>query len=548
MEINEELKSAKDVIQAFLKSKKVLRMYPQNNPIYIKTLEDSHNRFKEFFYFKDELNFKIRQHEILYGPDQVYINPEKEDNLALFFFKDGLREITFKKGLKAEEMEEFLKIISFDFDREVLDDDIVTLFWEKDFQNIQYIVDETFLADEEDYESKAVSEVKEKETDSDNLMKAYLDAFKDEDEAKDISIVPLSDKDLQMLYKQLEKDSKEKTEKLFSILFELFYAGETKDDFSETIDFFTSSIEHSIRLGNLPLVTHVLSNFQQIIDNKNINEDIKKHARRVLFFAGNDKIIELIGGLFDSGQEIEDKIFEDYVKFLDKTSIVPFMRILGELKTIHARKLVIDALVAVGPKDIMTLAKGLNDSRWYVVRNIIYILRKIGDKRAVDHLLKTVSHGDIRVKKEVIRTLGELGGAGVLVALRDCLVDPDLQVRSAALKALGNIASEAAKRIILDKISAKEFRDKDFEEKKEYFEVLSHWKDTEVHNFLEKLIRKRAFFGRSKIFENKACAAYCLGLIGSKDSLPLLNKHKNSGNKLFMEFLLTAIKRIEHAG
>ncbi len=547
MEINEELKSAKDVIQAFLKSKKILRMYPQNNPIYVKTLEDSYSRFKEFFYFKDELNLKIRQLEIYYGSDQVYQNPEKEDNLALFFFKDGLREITFKKGLTAEEMEDFFKIISLDFDREVVDDDIVTLFWEKDFQNIQYIVDETFLADEEDYENTAVTEVMEKETDTDELMKAYSDAFKDEEDAKELSVIPLSEKDLQMLYKHLEKDAMDKTEKLFSILFELFYAGEIKDDFSEAVDFFTGAMEYTIRLGNIPLVTQVLNTFQKIIDNKNISEDIKKHARRALFFAGNDKVIGLIGELLDSGQEIEEKVFEDYVKFLDKSSIVPFMRILGELKTIHARKLVIEALVAVGPKDILTLAKGLGDARWYVVRNIIYILRKIGDKRAVDYLLKTVTHGDIRVRKEVIRTLGELGGGGVLVALRDCLVDPDQQVRSAALRALGNVGSEAAKRVILDKISANEFKDKDFEEKKEYFEVLSRWKDEEVLNYLGKLIKKSAFFGRSKIFENKACAAYCLGLIGNSDALPLLNKHKNSGNKLLREFVSTALKRIEHA-
>src|SRR5512135_1520377 len=144
------------------------------------------------------------------------------------------------------------------------------------------------------------------------------------------------------------------------------------------------------------------------------------------------------------------------------------MKILGELKSMHARKVVIDALIVLGTKDIATLSKGLNDSRWYVVRNIIYILRKIGDKRAVDYLLKTVRHGDMRVKKEVIRALGELGGAGVLQALRDCLDDPEIQVRSSALKALGNVRSEAAKRIIMNKISDKLFKDKDFEEKKEY--------------------------------------------------------------------------------
>jgi len=240
------------------------------------------------------------------------------------------------------------------------------------------------------------------------------------------------------------------------------------------------------------------------------------------------------------------KIIEDYVKFLDSTSIMPFMKVLGDLQSIHARKVVIDALIFLGPKDIVTLARGLSDSRWYVVRNIIYILRKIGDKRAVEYLLKTVRHGDIRVKKEVIRALGELGGANVVVALRDCLDDEDIQVRSSALKALGNIGSEASKRIIMDRIGDKRFRDRDFDEKKEYFEVLSRWKDSEVFSFLVKRIRNKSFFLTAKDYEEKSCVAYCFGLIGNRDALPVLNKFRGSGNKLLREMTTGAIKRLEH--
>ena len=170
MEINEEIRAAKDVIQAILKSKKILRMYPSNNPIYIKTLEDTNSKFKEFFYYNDELQLKIKQNEIYCGSEQVYSSSEKEDNLALFFFKDGLRELTFRKGLTNDEMEAFLTVITLDFDTEVIDDDIVTLFWEKDFQNIQYVVDEAILADEEDYETPAVNKAKEETNEPNNLI------------------------------------------------------------------------------------------------------------------------------------------------------------------------------------------------------------------------------------------------------------------------------------------------------------------------------------------------------------------------------------------
>ncbi len=131
------------------------------------------------------------------------------------------------------------------------------------------------------------------------------------------------------------------------------------------------------------------------------------------------------------------------------------------------------------------------------------------------------------------------------MSLKDCLDDPEIQVRSASLKALSNIGSEAGKRIIIDKISAKYFKDKDFDEKKEYFEVLSRWNDSEVFNFLIKIIKKSVFWGRSKNYENRACAAYSLGLTGNKDALPILNKCKRSGNKLLKEFSYTSIKRLE---
>jgi HEAT repeat protein len=207
---------------------------------------------------------------------------------------------------------------------------------------------------------------------------------------------------------------------------------------------------------------------------------------------------------------------------------------------------VIEALIVLGKKDIQALARGLDDRRWFVVRNIIYILRKIGDKRALEYLLRTVRHGDIRVRKEVIKALGELGGREVIQTLKECLDDPDVQVRVLSAKALGSTGSEAAKKIILEKISDNMFKEKEFEEKREFYEVLSKWKDTEVFDFLVRALEKKTFFGRVKNYENRTCAAFCLGLLGNKDALPILYKHKESNNKLLMEFSYTAIKRIEY--
>lgn len=551
MELSEDIKIAKDILQNLSKAKKTLRMYPPNNPIYIKTIEDSYEKFRNFFNYKDELTLKVGQNSISYDSEQIYYNPEKEDNLALFFFKDGLRELTFKKGLLKEELEEFLKIIALDFDREIVDDDVVTLLWEKDFHNIQYVADDSFLFDtgDEDYEAQAVTSAKQKGSGIEGLKEAYGEGFKEE-QVDDVPMtfpVALSDEDLQMLIKELEKDLSDKIEKLTAILFELLYHSEEMSELREdSIKYLKDAIMFCIKRGDIITVLHMMKQAREMIEEPLSTEEMKKYMEMLLQYIGTDEVISILGELLDSGIEIEEQAFKGFVELLDKNAIAPLIKILGELKTWRGREKVIEALVFLGRKDIKAFAKSLNDHRWYVVRNIIYILRTIGDRGAVEHLMKAINHGDTRVRKEVIRALGELGGQGVLQALKERLDDTDAGVRTTSAKAIGNIGSEAAKRIILEKMSDKLFKGKDFEEKKELYEVLSTWKDKEVFEFLIRALNKTSFFGRAMNNENRACAAYCLGLLGDKDALPFLYRYKDSKNKLLREFSSAAINRIEH--
>ncbi len=545
MELLDDIKAAKDVINALLKSKKTFRMYPSTNPMYKKTIDDTYAKFRGFFDYKDEMTFKIKQNEILCDSEQIYINPQKEDNIALFFFKDGLRELTFRKGFSTEELEEFLKILTVDYDREAVDDDVVTLLWEKDFQHIRYVVDEAILADEEDYESKATREMEEKAVEEDEVVRAYADAFK-EDSVKEAAVVPLTDRDLHMLVKELEKDTQNKMEKIVLIIFEMLYQADNKNEYEDIANILKDSIESSVSHGDLETVNEIMRRTKEVMSEPDFADEAKKYLNSIFPFLGSEAMIKLLGELLDGGVEIDEKIFSEYVQFLDRNAIHPFITILGELKSIPARKNVINALISLGRKDIQSLAKGLYDTRWYVVRNIIYILGKIGEKKSVDYLLRTVNHGDVRVRKEVIKALGELGSQNVLQTLKECLDDPDVQIRTAAARSIGSVRTAAAKGIILQRISSKNFAKTDFNERKEFYEVLSHWKDEDVVEFLMKTLKKKSFFKKALNDENRACAAYCLGLIGNKDALPLLSKLKESKNKLLREYAYTAVKRIDY--
>ncbi len=548
MEISEDTRQAKDILQNIIKAKKTLRMYPNNNPVYVKTLEDLFTRFGDFFHFKGDLTFKIKQHSISYDSEEIYQNPEKDDNIALFFFKDGLRELTFRQGLLQEELESFMRIITLDFDREAVDDDVVTLLWEGDFQNIQYFADDTFLldADGEEYEERAVTAAKEQVSDIDGLMKAYVEEFTDED-IKDTSVIPFSDKDLQILMKEIENDSSSKIEKLTTILFEMFYyAEEMSAILEDTLNFFREAIKFSLKEGNLNTVILIMKRAKEILEDPRATDAMKKHIRMLLLYPGSDDAIGTLGEVLDSNIKIDSEIFKIYVALLDRRAIMPLVKILGEIQTLRGRKNVMDALVFLGRQDIRTLATALNDEKWHVVRNVISILRKIKDKGAIEYLLKAMRSEDTRIKKEVIRALADLGGQEIIRPLKEHLNDPDSGVRIESARALGTIGSIAAKRILLEKISDKMFKEKDIEEKKLFYEILSKWKDEEVFYFLISILKKGSFLWWDKNYEEKACAALCLGLLGNKEALPYLQKYNDSKNQLLREFTQSAIKKLEY--
>jgi HEAT repeat protein len=545
MATNEEIKAAKEIVQALLKARKTIRMYPDNNPVYKKTLDECHARFLDFFAYADSLDLKIKQTDLLWGSEQIYHSAEKEDNFALFFFKDGLRELSFRKELSVQELQEFLKLIALDFDRDAVDDDVVTLLWERDFQGIKYVADEAFLLEDDSYETEAVESVKKNAPENDELQKAYLDAFNAED-VKEISIVNLADKDLQSLVGEIEKDSEKKIGKLTEILFEMLLQAESTAEREDIYHFLSDIVDYCLAQADLKAALDVIRKSQDVAGNPESQEESKRLSRRLINSLSASPSIAKIGELLDSTDVLDEELLNEYVSFLDRGAIAPFIALLGEMKSIHGRKHAISILVNLGKKDLGALAKGLHDPRWYVVRNIIYILRQIGDKKAVEHLLTTSRHSDVRVRKESVKALGELKSPLALQALRDALDDPDSTIRRVAAKSLGSLGSETAKRILVGKVSEKGFLTRDFDEKLEFFEALSVWNDAEHAALMLKIVTKKSFFKRARIDEKRACAAHCLGLMGNRDALPVLSKLMDSGNKVLREYAGAAMKRIEH--
>lgn len=72
----------------------------------------------------------------------------------------------------------------------------------------------------------------------------------------------------------------------------------------------------------------------------------------------------------------------------------------------RARRLrLIELAASLGPAIVPETRRLLSDPRWYVVRNMVLLLRRVQDRSAMDEIRRCADHSDLRVRLEAIRAL-----------------------------------------------------------------------------------------------------------------------------------------------
>ncbi|MCK4911304.1 MAG: HEAT repeat domain-containing protein, partial [Thermodesulfovibrionales bacterium] len=378
------------------------------------------------------------------------------------------------------------------------------------------------------------------------VMQQAQEAPPEDDDFTPITPMPVTDEDLEILARDIEDYGKGYIDKLTDIVFDMLYASGNIDEFKDVVRIIQSSVEHSASNDDLPGAMKIFQRVKEVVQ-KTKSENVSKALNEVLRSAGSGSLMRIIGSCLDDKDGIKDEDFKEYVGILSTSAIPQMIELLGELQTIQGRKKAIMALTFVGKRDIGAVSKGLQDKRWYVVRNIILVLRETKHKNALQHIVKGLAHEEPRVRREAIKGISDFGGIKYIDRLVDMLYDEDKGVSIAAASALGKLRHRVGMEALIARITDKNLLEEDASLLRKYFEALSFFKYDDVIGFLEDILKKNPFFGRATYNEMKAVAVYCLGLLGDQRSMGLLEELRGSKVKQIADAANTAIKRIQRA-
>jgi HEAT repeat protein len=176
------------ILLDFVKTIKIISVYPENNPLPLKLKETFNDRFLDLIRDTGGMVFSIGRGEIRYQGEAVYKDGDSDDSLAYIFFNSGITEISFDNQFGVESSNQFFKIMKAFLNREEGASDLVSLFWQANIAGFDYATLEDLVLREysggvmiqESMESDD-SFIKRKSDDDDSGRIVYANIFLDDD-------------------------------------------------------------------------------------------------------------------------------------------------------------------------------------------------------------------------------------------------------------------------------------------------------------------------------------------------------------------------------
>jgi HEAT repeat protein len=228
----------------------------------------------------------------------------------------------------------------------------------------------------------------------------------------------------------------------------------------------------------------------------------------------------LVTESLDEGAPSDHSHFAAIVVAIGKPALDIAIKVMANSDKVRVRAAACAALTWLCADEPELLRPYVEDTRWVVVRNTVFILGQIGGEAVVPLLRLATHHPEPRVRRMVVMASGNVPRAQRLDLLTGQLDASDPQLLSAALNMLTREKSARVARVVLDRIERPDFDSRAAENQRALFSALAEVADDSLVGPLETLLHKGGWFARRSL--ERIAVARTLRHIGSERALAVL--------------------------
>ena len=561
LEADEELLLARDLMRSFIKGIKAFQFYPPDNPILKGFRELVPKKFNFFLNKYNSFIIQIGEYDLSFKGKVLYENRNIKNSLAFLFYKDGLRELRFMKGLEEWEIQGLIEIIVQSDRINQLEDDFVTLLWEKDFVHIGYLATDEFLDEMPVLVPESVEQFRKELVFKPAAHNVEVDVFEEDMEEADLDraltklieelhsfvsnrkVYSLTPDEVERLRKEVaEEVSPTFVFNIVDTLFDILVLEREPEPYQNAVNILNKILDALLTLGEFKKASDLLKQFYKTLKTSELLDWQAEIMRKFIFEAGEEERIERIGKVLEREETIRLEDVTSYLTLLQRNSVKPLIKLLAERKKSKTRRVICDALSEIGRNAIELFTPFMDDPRWYLVRNITYILGRIGKEESLPYIQKAFNHAEVRVRREALQALGLIGAPKAVGLLVKALTDEDARIRSMAAINLGKAGKKAGLVPLLEVVQSKEFQKRESSETKAFFDAIGMSGSNESILVLRQLLERKSWFGRGKTDEIRIGAANALAMIGTPEAKAILMSGKDSKDESIRDACLQALR------
>jgi HEAT repeat protein len=216
---------------------------------------------------------------------------------------------------------------------------------------------------------------------------------------------------------------------------------------------------------------------------------------------------------------------------LEERSVGPLLHALAVEEDLLVRKAIVEIVTRIGRIAVPTILENLTDSRWYMVRNLVTILGILGMPDLAPHVAATLSHPDLRVKKEAIKALSRIPHPSSVTSLCELCFFPEETVALAATAALASKKEAEAVVALYRRAAAKPFLYPDYRLAHEAIDSLRAIGTNEAVTALEEILALGAPWNTKKFRAMKFHALRSISKIRGEQSEEILERARRSADR-----------------
>jgi hypothetical protein len=246
--------------------------------------------------------------------------------------------------------------------------------------------------------------------------------------------------------------------------------------------------------------------------------------------ASEELVAHYIGLLKKRGARSREGI-DAVLVALEERAIGPLLQALAEEEDLLVRKAIVEIVTRIGRAAVPTILENLTDSRWYMVRNMITVLGSLGMPDLAPHVAATLSHPDLRVKKEAIKALSKIPHPSAVTALCELCFFPEETVALTATAALASKNETEAVVALYRRAAAKVILYPNYRLGHEAIDSLRAIGTDEAVTALEEILSLRALWRTDKFRAMKFHALRSISKIRGERSKEALERVRRSAER-----------------